>query len=240
MKLKSKNLRSFGPEKFTASAIIKGYASYTAFKRDYALDLKYAWEAYKEAIHHSKNWISEYKKEDEYSAIVYRTKYLGSVKKTELAEAGGLVKFIIIQRVRVSLKEITNIIPCSSEEYKTWTSKENKSDLAPLPVRNLISPSPSCGNLPGSVYKIITGYGANWEDTFCDITDHLESVKICNHMWDYARRLEISLKYSCDEFELLSGHENYIQAGVKMTMPDFYKGLLSAENLSFVTLSSKN
>ncbi|MBK7255409.1 MAG: hypothetical protein IPI04_16230, partial [Ignavibacteria bacterium] len=113
MKLKSKNLRSFGPEKFTASAIIKGYASYTAFKRDYALDLKYAWEAYKEAIHHSKNWISEYKKEDEYSAIVYRTKYLGSVKKPEFAEAGGNIKFIITQRVRVSLKEITNIISCS-------------------------------------------------------------------------------------------------------------------------------
>ena len=59
-------------------------------------------------------------------------------------------------------------------------------------------------------------------------------------MWDYARRLEISLKYSCDEFELLSGHENFIQAGVKMTMPDFYKGLLSAENLTFETFSSKN
>ncbi|MBK7253424.1 MAG: hypothetical protein IPI04_05775 [Ignavibacteria bacterium] len=72
--------------KFTASAIIKGYASYTAFKRDFALDLKYAWEAYKEAIHQSKNWISEYKKEDEYSAVIYKTRYLGSVKKTELTE----------------------------------------------------------------------------------------------------------------------------------------------------------
>lgn len=240
MKLKSKNLRSFGPEKFSASAIIKGYASYIAFKRDYALDLKYAWEAYKEAIHHSKNWISEYEKEDEYSAIIYRTKYLGSVKKTELTEANGPVKFIIIQRVRVSVKEITNIIPCASEEYETWAKKENESDLAPPPVRNLISPSPSCGSIPGSVFKIIKGYGANWEDTFGDITDHLESIKICNHMWDYARRMEISLKYSCDEFELLRGHENFIEAGVKITMPDFYKGLLTAENLSFETFSSQN
>ncbi|MBK7255393.1 MAG: hypothetical protein IPI04_16150 [Ignavibacteria bacterium] len=95
------------------------------------MDLKYAWEAYKEAIHHSKNWISEYKKEDEYSAIVYRTKYLGSVKKTELAEAGGNIKFIITQRVRVSLKEITNII-LAVLKSTTWTIKENKSDLSTL------------------------------------------------------------------------------------------------------------
>ena len=101
MKLKSKNLRSFGPEKFTASAIIKGYASYTAFKRDYALDLKYAWEAYKEAIHHSKNWISEYKKEDEYSAVIYRPRDIAAAWRRTYKipyRQGSKITFIFLTR----------------------------------------------------------------------------------------------------------------------------------------------
>ncbi|MBS1551643.1 MAG: hypothetical protein JST15_06210 [Bacteroidetes bacterium] len=240
MKMKSKNSTSFSQGKFTSTAIVKGTASYSAFKREYASDLKAAWEAYKEAIHNSKNWVSEFEKAGEYSAIVYKTRYAGLSVKTEISENNKQAKFTVIQKIRVSVKEVTNIIPCIYEEYEEWEKKEKKSELAPPPIRNLITPSPSCGNIPGSAYKIIKGYGANWEDTFGDITDQLESIKICNHMWDYARRMEISLKYSCDEFEMLRGHENFIEAGVKMTMPDFYKELLKTENLSLETFDNRN
>jgi hypothetical protein len=204
------------------STIVVGSASYYAHERNNESELQCAWDAYKDALVHARKWISEYERSFENSAIVYKTEYIGPAERTHVAGKAGINAFIVRQSVRVSIREVTNIISCTSEVYEDWENKEKECEEHGF----VATPRPpgdprlsSCGQIPHSVYTIIMGHGANCKESFEDLLQQLDLIKLCNNMLEGVCSDSVSLVSSCDEFELLHGTENHIEAGVKITMP---------------------
>ncbi len=213
------------PEK-KYSTIVVGSASYYAHERNNESELQCAWDAYKDALLRANDWVSEYVRDFENSAKVYKTEYIGPAERAHVAGKAGINEFIVKQSVRVSVREVTNIISCTSEVYEDWENKErdceeNGFKITPRPPGDVSRTS--CGQIPHSVYAIIMGHGANFDETFHDLLEQLKLIKEQNDMTDGVCFDMVSLASSCDEFELLHGTENHIEAGVKITMPFVYE-----------------
>ena len=67
------------------------------------------------------------------------------------------------------------------------------------------------------------GHGANFTEAFDDLLVQLKLIKEYNNVAEGVCYTSVSLINSCDEFELLHGTENHIEAGVKITMPFVYE-----------------
>jgi hypothetical protein len=205
----------------TISTIVIGSASYFSHERVYEKDVQATFDAYKDALEQAMKWIYEFKGEQKYSAKVYMTEYLKPAKASHFPHKAGITEFIFKQRVRVFLREVTSIEECTPEMYAEWEKKEAESGLATNEAE--IAGSGSCGHIPWTVYKIIKADGANWEDTFENVLKRLNALKNFNTMYDAAAESLVSLSNSCDEFVMLRGNENHIEAGVRMTIPFVYE-----------------
>jgi hypothetical protein len=209
------------------STIVVGSASYYAHERNNESELLCAWDAYNDALVHAGKWISEYERIFEHSAKVYKTEYLGPAERTHIAGKAGINEFIVKQSVRVSVREVTNVVSCTAEVYEDWENKERESEkqgFESSPIQNSSSVTrPFFGQVPLSVYTIIMGHGANFTEAFDDLLVQLKLIKEYNNVAEGVCYTSVSLINSCDEFELLHGTENHIEAGVKITMPFVYE-----------------
>lgn len=209
------------------SAILEGTASYYSHERDKIRDIQYTREAYVNALVAAQKWISDYTCDIEDSAKVYKTEIAGPATASHISLKAGTTEFRFTQRIKVTMDEVTDIVTCLPEEYKEWKNKEKESNLnKPHSDTGALVQIPAacdpCGTIPHTVYKIIKGYGADLDYTFKDVLNKAEAVKNCNEMYDPVAGIFISLRLSCDEFKLLNGNEHCIEAGIKMTIPDFY------------------
>ncbi len=204
------------------SAIVLGSASYYAHERNNESELQCAWDAYKDALFQAKKWMSDFQRDFENSALVYKTEYIAPAERTHISGKAGIIEFIVKQSIKISVREVTNVISCTSEVYREWEDKERESEeqgMLTTPSREGGSQGNSCGLIPHSVYAIIMGHGSNCRESFEDLLHQLKLIKECNKMSEGVCSEYVSLTNSCDEFDLLHGTENHIEAGVKITMP---------------------
>lgn len=213
-----------------SSTIVAGSATYKAPERNNESDLKCAWDAYADAISRAKQWISDYERSFENSAVVYKTSYLGPAKITHAAAKPGNNAFTVIQSIRVTVREVKDEdFSCDSKVLEYWESRQKESEelgfnpVPPLP--GSLNPIPGqCGNIPNSVYTIIRGTeGTSWKEDFEHLLQQLELIKGNNSIWDDVQKCNKGLINSCDEFEMLNVNKLCIRAGMKITMPFVYE-----------------
>ena len=206
------------------STIAEGTASYCSHERIYTSDVRATFEAYANALKAARKWLAEFRGEHTHSARVYMTMYLKPAMAAHVALKAGVNEFKFKQRIRVFVREVDSVDECSPDHLSLWKLREKRSK-----VRETGSSDESkniLGQIPLTVYKIVSADGINWRDTFESLLKKLDEIKKVNYVHDPAASPEgevVSLLNSCDSFDLLRGNENHIEAGVIMTVPYMYE-----------------
>lgn len=206
------------------SAIVEGTASYCAHERVYANDVKATFDAYVNALANAKKWIAEFQGDLKHSARLYMTQYVKPALATHVQHKAGITEFIFKQKIRVFVREVDSVEECTHEHYSLWRFRDLRSKVVEPESAGITAYT--VGQIPVTVYKIISADGINWKDTFERLLERLDEIKNANTVHDPAASTEgelISLKYSCDTFDLLKGNENHIEAGVTMAVPYMYE-----------------
>jgi len=217
MDIKSPEIKNLNPER-SVSAIITGKSSYFSHIREYEKDLQSTFDAYLDALDKAMNWIYEFKSELKDYIKVYTTEYQRPAKAKHIPLKAGINEFVFSQRIRVFVKEVTEIKECSQECYNDWKLKDKNSylnSLKTIPAAHM--------RVPGTVYKIVMGEGTSLKTTFENFISQLNELKKTCTMYDPVLKRDISLMNSCDEIVLLKGNSNQIAAGVSMTLPYIFE-----------------
>lgn len=217
MDITSEEIKNLSPEK-SVSAVLTGRVSYFSHVREYEKDVQSTFDAYSDAVEKAKNWISELKNEIKDSVKVYAMEYQKPATATHKPLKAGVNEFIFYQRIRVFVKEVSEIVECSPVYYSEWKNKDRNSYL-----NDIYKKSGSLMPIPGTVYKIVIGEGSNPGNTFDNVVSQLGELKKTYTMFDPVLNKEISLVNSCDEIVLLRGNKNHIEAGASMTIPFVYE-----------------
>lgn len=214
--------RDLFSEKATSTIII-GRSFYCSHERDYEKDVKATYDAYVDALEQARKWVENFKGDLKQSAKVYGMQYIKPATATHVPLKAGVNEYIFRQKLRVFVKEVEKIDNLSPEDIAVWKVRDKKSRVAD-PETSSVSLN-NVGEMPLTVYKIVEADGANWKDTFENLTAKLRAIKNINTFIDPAAEdgQIKSLADSCDHFDLLRGNENHIEAGVIITVPYVYE-----------------